>query len=263
MIYDFLIDTHCHLNMEPFREDQKSVIERSIANNVKYMQTICTKLDEALEVRQIAENYKNVYCSVGVHPCNVEKNKIASIDDLIAFSSHEKVISLGETGLDYYHDTNLISEQKISFSNHMNASSLTKLPVIVHTRDAELDTIDIMTSEMKNAEFTGVIHCFTASYEFAKKALDLGMYISVAGIVTFKNASELQSTISRLPLDRLLVETDAPYLAPMPHRGKRNEPAYTKNTAEYLASILGKQFTEIMYKTSENAANLFSKAKFI
>lgn len=260
---NFIIDTHCHLNMEPFKNDLDSVIRNASDNNVKYMQTICTKLEEAQEVREIAEKYDNIYCSAGLHPCNVTNDNVPTPEKLLELTSYDKVISYGETGLDYFHDETFKNSQKISFISHMNASSINKLPIIVHTRDAENDTADLLKSEMNNAEFTGVIHCFTASYEFAKKALDLGLYISIAGIVTFKNAKELQETVAKLPLDRLLVETDAPYLAPMPHRGKRNEPGFTMHTAKYLAGLLRKPYEEICEVTTKNAQHLFSKAKFI
>lgn len=259
---NFLIDTHCHLNMEPFKDDQEQVINRSIDEGVKYMHTICTKLNEAEEVRKISENYKNIFCSVGVHPCNIKDDNIPDIDSLIKLSDFQKVISLGETGLDYFHDSSFKTNQKNSFINHMNASNKNKLPIVVHTRDAENDTIDLLKSEMNNASFTGVIHCFTASYAFAKAVLDLGMYISIAGIITFKNAKDLQDTVSKLPLDRLLVETDAPYLAPMPNRGKRNEPSFTKYTAKFLANLLEKTFEEVQDVTTENAKKLFLKADF-
>ncbi len=258
----FLIDTHCHLNMEPFKDDLDSVINNANSAGIKYLHTICTSLEELPEIISISETNENIYCSVGIHPCNVTEKNIATSEKLSHLSKHPKIISFGETGLDYYHDTKHIRVQKESFINHIHASHSDKLPIIVHTRDAEDDTIDILTSEMKNAPYTGIIHCFTASEKFARKALELGLYISIAGIVTFKNAITLQEIVSKLPLDMILVETDAPYLAPMPHRGKRNEPAFVKYTAEFLAKLHNKSIVEITEITTSNARRVFSKANF-
>lgn len=261
---NFLIDTHCHLNMEQFAQDRQDVINRSFKNGVKYIQTICTMLSEFDDILEIANNNENIYCSVGVHPCNVKQENIPKQDELFNLAKkNKKVISFGETGLDYYHSDKHIQAQQESFRTHLRSSSQALLPVVVHTRDAEEDTINILNSEFKNSEFTGVIHCFTASYEFAKRALDLGFFISFAGIVTFKNARNLQETASKIPLDRILVETDAPFLAPSPHRGKRNEPAYTYHTAEYLAQMHNKSLDEIAHITTDNARRLFTRAKFI
>ncbi len=259
----FLIDTHCHLNMQPFSDDLDAVIQNATNTGVKYLHTICTTINELPEILSIAEKNKNIYCSVGIHPCNVVVDNILPSNKLSELSKHPKIISFGETGLDYYHDTREVKAQKESFINHIIASSQEKLPIIVHTRDAEDDTIEILTTEMRNSPYTGVIHCFTASELFARKALDLGLYISVAGIITFKNAIALQEIISKLPLDRLLIETDAPYLAPTPHRGKRNEPAFIKHTAEFLASLHNKSVSEIMNVTTTNAKKIFTKASFI
>lgn len=258
----YLIDTHCHLNMEQFHDDMEIVIQRANEANVKYLHTICTKLEELDAILEIAEKYKNIYASCGVHPHHARRDSIPSVETLIKLSKHDKIISFGETGLDYYYPDQDVNAQKQSFINHIIASQSEQLPVIVHTRDAENDTLDIIVSEMKDKTFPGVIHCFTASYNFAKKAIDNGFYISIAGIVTFKNASILQYAVSKLPLDRLLIETDSPYLAPIPHRGKRNEPAFVKHTAEFLAGMLGKSFQEIQDVTTNNAKMLFAKAKF-
>ncbi len=258
----YLIDTHCHLNMEQFKDDVELVIQRAKDANVKYLHTICTKLEELGEILKIAEKHENIYASCGVHPHNVSAGTIPTADSLSALAKHPKIISFGETGLDYYYPDQDISAQKQSFVNHITASQSEQLPVIVHTRDAENDTIDIIASEMKNKSFPGVIHCFTASYDFAKKAIDNGLYISIAGIVTFKNANILQDTIIKLPLDRLLIETDSPYLAPIPHRGKRNEPAFVEHTAEFLARLFSKSLQEIQEVTTQNTKELFSKANF-
>ena len=257
-----MIDTHCHLSMDQFKDDVAEVINRAAQENVKYLHTICTKLTELADILKIADSYENIYASCGVHPNNVNSETIPSAETLIELSKHRKIISFGETGLDYYHQNQNIKAQKESFINHIEASKNEKLPVIVHTREAEDDTIDILISEMKEREFSGVIHCFTASYDFAKKSIDNGLYISVAGIVTFKNALSLQEIIAKLPLDKILIETDSPYLAPVPHRGKRNEPAFVKYTAEFLACIFKKTRQEIEEITTNNAKKLFTKAAF-
>lgn len=260
---NFLIDTHCHLNLGYSPEEIPNLIENAKKLNVKYLHTICTGLNEFPEILAIVEKYNNIYCSVGLHPDNAKGDNIASVEDLIEASKHPKVISFGETGLDYYHEGFEKKAQKKSFLNHIYASQAEALPVIVHNRDSDNDVIDILQSEMKNKEFTGIIHCFTASYEFAKKAIDMGLYISIAGIVTFKNAKELQETVKKLPLDKLLVETDSPYLAPTPYRGKRNEPAYTYYTAEYMAELFSMGLEEFSSITTSNAEKIFKKAKFI
>lgn len=259
---NFLIDTHCHLNLGHLKGDEDEIVKRATENGVKYLHTICTRLEEFEEIKSIAYKFPNVYCSVGVHPCNVDETNIPTPENLSKLSKDPKVISFGETGLDYYHPGFDKESQKQSFVNHILASHSEKLPIIVHTREAGDDSIEILTNEMKNNPFTGIIHCFTEEYEFAKKALDLGMYISVAGVVTFKNATKLQETISKLPIDRLLVETDAPYLAPMPMRGKPNEPSYVKFTAGFLSSLLGIPEEIILEETTENAKAIFSKAVF-
>ena len=248
--------------MQPFADDIDQVVLNAKGAGVKYLHSICTRLEELDGILELTQRHDNIYSSVGVHPDNAKKDTIPSVEELIKLSKHPKIISFGETGLDYYHEGQEPPAQKTSFVNHINAASSEKLPVIAHTREAENDTIEILTSEMKNAEFSGIIHCFTASYEFAKKAIDIGLYISIAGIVTFKNAKDLQETVAKLPLDRLLIETDAPYLAPMPHRGKRNEPAYVKHTAEYLATLFGKSFEEVQEITTQNAKDVFAKADF-
>ncbi|MDX1923976.1 MAG: TatD family hydrolase, partial [Rickettsiaceae bacterium] len=250
----FFIDTHCHLNLGHLKDNPEVYIDKSNKAGVKYLHTICTRIEDFDEILSISDKHQNVYCSVGIHPCNVSEETILSEEELCHLSSHPKVISYGETGLDYYHTPFDADLQKKSFINHINAARLTNLPIIVHTRRASEDTLEVLSSEMKNGEFTGIIHCFTENLEFAKKALDLGFYISIAGIVTFKNASELQGVVRHIPLDKLLIETDAPYLAPMPMRGKPNEPSYVKYTAEFLANMLNLGIDEIAQITSQNAA---------
>lgn len=253
-----LIDSHCHLNMLAEKADLEMVIKRAMDNNVAYMQTICTNLEELPEILQIAEKYHNVFASVGVHPNDVKEAVTSEI--IISLTQHPKIISIGETGLDYYRATDNKNEQSISFENHIHAASKTNLPIIVHTREAEQQTIDILTSKMKEALFPGLIHCFTASENLARKMLDIGLYISIAGIVTFKNTQNIQDVIRFIPLERLLIETDSPYLAPVPHRGKANQPAFVKYVAEKIADIKGISLEEVAKVTTQNFITLFSKA---
>ncbi|MBN8828029.1 MAG: TatD family hydrolase [Sphingobacteriia bacterium] len=254
----FIVDSHCHLNFDDFANDFSEVLNRAEENGVKIMQTICTRLSEFEEIKQIAEKYSNIYCSVGVHPCNVIEAEIVSVEKLLELSNHSKVIGFGETGLDYYHEPFDKDKQIQSFKNHIEAARLTGKPVIIHTRDAEEDTINILREEMKKGKFKGLLHCFTGTQNLCEAALELGIYISVSGIITFKNAKELQATIKNVSLKNLLVETDAPYLAPTPHRGKRNEPGYTKHVVEFLAGLKEVDVNEVAEITTKNFKELFN-----
>lgn len=257
-----IVDSHCHLNMKEFHDDLDDVIARSVANGVTHMQTICTKLEDLPGILEITEKYPNVFASVGVHPHDGDEAEDLHPDTLIALSKHPKIIGLGETGLDYYYEHSNRVNQKNAFLSHIHASQETGLPVIIHTRDADADTIDILEAEMKNKSFPGLIHCFSSTEELAFKCLDLGMYISISGIITFKNAESIRDTVSKIPLDRLLVETDAPYLSPIPMRGKRNEPAFTRYVAEKIAEIKGVLPEIIFQQTTSNFFTLFNKAKY-
>jgi TatD DNase family protein len=256
------IDSHCHLNMKDFENDLDNVVSRALEDNVKILHTICTKSSDFPHIKAIAEKYMNVFASFGVHPHAAEQELKLSIEEICTNTNHPKVISIGETGLDYYYEYSNKIAQKELFVKHIQSASITQLPLIVHSRDAELDTIDLLTSEYKNSPFPGLIHCFTASKEFAKQALDIGMYISISGIVTFKTANDLRETIKYVPLDRLLIETDAPYLAPIPFRGKRNEPSFVRYVADELGNLLNKDLGLIAETTSQNFFNLFTKCKF-
>ncbi len=255
-----LVDSHCHLNFPDFKDDLDAVIQRAKDAGVGVMQTICTEMEEFDEVHAIAQRYDGIYCSVGVHPNESGKTKIVSCNELISKTSSKKVIGIGETGLDYHYDTSDRNSQKQSFLEHIRASRETGLPVIVHTRDADEDTIGILSTEISTGLFKGVIHCFTSSKYLADKAVELGFYISLSGIVSFKNAQAIRDAIADVPLDRLLVETDAPYLAPMPHRGKRNEPSFVIYTNKILAEV--KQISEEKCAeiTTQNFFRLFDKA---
>jgi TatD DNase family protein len=255
-----LVDSHCHLNFPDFREDFDQVLKRAELAGVRVMQTICTKVSEFEAILNIAEKHNNIYCSIGVHPNETEGQPLLTAEEIINYSNHPKVIGIGETGLDYYYENSPKDLQIKSFREHIKAARITGLPIIVHTRDADFETIDILQEEMEQGEFKGLIHCFSTSRELAEKAIDLGFYISISGIVTFKKAVELQEIVKDLPLERLLVETDAPYLAPTPYRGKRNEPAFTKHTAEFIASLKNVPYSDVEKATTQNFFSLFSKA---
>ncbi len=225
------------------------------------MLAINTKLKEYDDILNIATQYDNVYGSVGIHPHQAEEEPNVELSELLKRSEHEKIVGIGETGLDYFYDTAPRDLQRNNFRTHLTASAQTNLPVIIHTRDADDDCISIMQEMTKDKAFPGLIHCFTATQELADASLDLGLYISISGIVTFKNAADLREVVKTVPLDRLLIETDAPFLAPIPHRGKTCEPAYVSDTCRYLAEMYGVSAEELREITSHNFFTLFSKAK--
>ena len=255
-----LVDSHCHLNYKGLAEQQGDVLERARARGVTAMLNIATRESEWDDVLAAAEANNDVWASVGIHPHDADNHPDVDTAKLVARAAHPRVIGIGETGLDYYYDKSDRQRQQDSFRRHIHASQQTGLPIIVHTRDAEADTLALLGEEMARMPFTGVIHCFTASDDFARKALDLGLYISISGIVTFKNAAELQATARWLPRDRLLIETDSPFLAPVPHRGKTGEPAFVADTLAYLAELRGEDRQELADATSANFYALFSKA---
>lgn len=254
-----LIDSHCHLNYKGLVEDQADAIARAKAAGVGLMLNISTREREWADVIGVAERDPAVWATVGIHPHEADSHVGVDAEKLVAAAAHPRVVGIGETGLDYYYDHSDRLQQQLSFREHIAAARQTGLPLIVHTRDAEGDTADILTEEMGKGAFTGVIHCFTASADFARIALDLGFYISLSGIVTFKNAKDLQDTARQIPDDRLLVETDAPFLAPAPHRGKVCEPAYVADTARFLAGLRGVPVDDLMEGTSRNFLALFRK----
>jgi TatD DNase family protein len=257
-----IIDSHCHLNMQEFAHDLETVIQNAKASGVEYMQTICTKLDDLEDIIAIATRFPNIFASVGVHPHEVDRAGDLDIltSRLTYLSKHPKIIGIGETGLDYYYEHGSRSNQIKAFISHIHVTQETQLPIIVHTRSADSDTLEVLTSEMKAKAFPGLIHCFSSSEDLAMKCLDLGMYISISGMVTFKNADALRDIILKLPLDRLLVETDSPYLAPHPMRGKRSEPAFTYFVVEKIAEIKGIDKEEVALVTTGNFWRLFKKA---
>jgi TatD DNase family protein len=254
------IDSHCHLNYKGLIEDQANVIERAHAAGVSTMLNISTRESEWDDVIATAEKAENIWATIGIHPHEADGHAQIDTAKLVAKAAHPKVIGIGETGLDYYYDKSDRDQQRRSFRAHIVAARETGLPLIVHTRDAEDDTAEILADEMGKGAFSGVIHCFTASQDFAEKALALGLYISISGIVTFKNAKDLQDSATRVPEDRLLIETDSPFLAPVPHRGKSCEPAYVADTARFLSHLRGVSVDHLAQTTSQNFYRLFSKA---
>jgi len=253
------IDSHCHLNLLAEEEGGlDAVIQQAQENNVDHILCISIDTESCHEIISIAERYPHITASVGIHP-NVDKAENFSVEELIKLASHNKVIAIGETGLDYFRSEGDLEWQRDRFRTHITAAKQLKKPLIIHTREARDDTMDIL--EQENAEEAGgIIHCFTENWETAKRALDIGFYISLSGIVTFKNAKELQEVAKQLPLDRILIETDAPYLAPVPHRGKTNKPAYVKHVAEFLAQLRGDTVENIAAVTSANFRTLFPTA---
>jgi TatD DNase family protein len=256
-----LVDSHCHLDFPDFAPDRADVLSRARNAGVGVMVTIGTRLSKFAEVRAIAESDPALYCSVGVHPHEAEKEGVGDPAPLLERAQHPKVVGIGETGLDYFYKHSAPEAQARSFRAHIAAARESGLPLIVHARDADVDTIRIMADEHRAGAYPGVIHCFTASRELAEHAVALGHYISFSGILTFKNARDIQETAKALPLERILVETDAPYLAPMPNRGKRNEPANVAHTAAFLAKLRGETPERIADATSENFFRLFRKVK--
>lgn len=255
-----LIDSHCHLQYKGVVEDQQGVLERARAAGVHGFLNISTKQSEWDQVIATADREPDVWASVGIHPHEADAHADLGADALREASAHPKVIAIGETGLDYYYDKSDREVQKALFRMHIGIARETGLPIIIHTRDAEDDTASILAEEMEKGAFPALIHCFTASSEFCRKVLDLGLTISLSGIVTFKNAKELQEIAAEIPEDRLLVETDSPFLAPIPHRGRPCEPAFVRSTAEFVANLRGESLETLAANTTRNFHALFTKA---
>ena len=255
-----LIDSHCHLDFPDFAEELDDVVARAGRAGISHMVTISTHLSRFPAVRAVAERYDNIFCSVGIHPHEAGTEREVSVEELVALSDHPKVVGIGETGLDFYYEHSPRDIQERQFRTHIHAARETGLPLIVHTRDADTDTIRIMEQEHAEAPFPGVIHCFSSSRELAERMVDIGLYISFSGIVTFKKAAELREVAAILPLDRILVETDSPYLAPVPKRGKRNEPAFTSYTAAVVATERNMAPDDLAKATTDNFKRLFAKA---
>ncbi|QNE31228.1 TatD family deoxyribonuclease [Sphingomonas sp. NBWT7] len=254
-----LADSHCHLNYKGLVEEQQAVLARARARGVTAMLNIATRESEWDDVLATAEREPDVWATVGIHPHEADQHPHVDTQRLVARAAHPRVVGVGESGLDYYYDHSDRARQQASFRAHIAAAREAGVPIVVHTRDAEEDTAAILRDELGKGAFTGVIHCFTGTGAFADVALDLGFYISLSGIVTFKSARDLQETAKRLPLERLLIETDAPFLAPVPHRGKPGEPAFVADTASFLAMLRGDDLEQLHEVTTRNFHALFSK----
>jgi len=253
-----LVDSHCHLDFADFGEERDAVVARARAAGVGTILTIGTRLDEFPKVEAIAEAYPDIWCSVGAHPHEAADHAATTAAELAVLAAHPRVVGIGETGLDYHYDHSPRDVQQRVFRAHIAAARESRLPLIIHAREADDDIARVLREEGAAA---GVLHCFSSGWGLAEASLDLGFYISISGIVTFKNADELRAIVRDVPLERLLVETDAPYLAPVPYRGKRNEPAFVTATAAAVAALKGVSPEELAAVTSDNFFRLFAKAR--
>jgi len=251
-----LVDSHCHIHFSPLRERLGEVVAHAREQGVRHMLCVSVSLEDGPAIQEVTRRYDGVYASVGVHP-NETEGREPSVEDLVGASASPQIVAIGETGLDYFRSQGDLGWQRERFARHIAAAREVDKPLIVHTRDSGADTVDMLKGE---GAAPGVLHCFTDTWEVARAALDLGYYISFSGIVTFRNADPLREVARRVPLDRLLVETDAPYLAPVPHRGKANEPAYTRFVAQMLAEVRGADPEELAGQTTENFFRLFKGA---
>ena len=254
-----IIDSHCHLDYPNLYNQLDQIVKRAENNLVKYLLTICTTLESYDKIKKIITKYKNIYGTFGIHPH--ESEKYPQVDSKFILNNkrkHNKIIGIGETGLDFYYSHSSKKMQKKSFIEHISAASELNIPIIVHSRNAEIDTYEILKSESKNSNLKVLIHCFTGSKDFAKKLIDLNFYISVSGIITFKKTFQLADTVSSIPIENLLIETDSPYLAPLPHRGKDNEPSYIIHIVEKLSQIKRISKEAVTINTTNNFMKLFN-----
>lgn len=254
-----LVDSHCHLDFADFAEERDAIVQRALDNDIKRLVTICTRVRRFDSIIAIAEAYESVYASVGTHPNNAHEELDVAVEELVELSKHPKVVAIGEAGLDYHYDYAPPAAQDQGFRTHISASRITQLPLVIHARSADEDMISILREETGKGAFPFILHCFSSGAELAQVGVELGGYISFSGILTFKNSPEIREIARNVPRDRLLVETDAPYLAPMPHRGKRNEPSFVRHTAAVLAETIGVSEAEIANITSDNVFRLFTK----
>ena len=255
-----LVDSHCHLDFVDFEAERPAVITRALAAGVTRMVTICTRLRQEPQVRAIAESHPAVFYAAGTHPMSAASEPMATLDELLTIAAHPKMIGIGETGLDYHYTADTKAVQQQSLDVHIEAARRTGLPLIIHARAADDDMASILTAAYKSAPFTCVMHCFSSSAALAQTALDLGFYLSMSGIVAFPKSTDLRAIFATAPLDRVLLETDSPYLAPPPHRGRRNEPAYTAHTAAAGAALYGLPVADFATQTTANFDRLFTKA---
>ena len=256
-----LVDSHCHLDFPDFGQEREAVIARAQAAGADLMVTISTRVKRFDEIRAIAEAHDSVWCSVGTHPHNAAEELDVTTADLVRLSAHPRVVAIGEAGLDYFYDRSPREAQAEGFRRHIAAARETGLPLVIHSRDADVDMAAILEEETGKGPFPFILHCFSSGRALADAGVRLGGYVSFSGILTFRKSTELREIAAGIPRDRLLVETDAPYLAPMPHRGSRNEPAFVANTAAVLAETLGVTPDEIARQTTENFLRLFQKVK--
>ena len=255
-----IVDSHCHLDFPDFEGEVDAVVARAANAGVTRMITICTRMREQQQVREIAEKHPGVFFAAGTHPMNAAEEPLVEVTELEALAAHPKMVGIGETGLDYHYTAETAARQKESLLVHIEAARRTGLPMIIHARDADADMARILSDEYGAGSFSCVMHCFTASAELAQTALGLGFYLSISGIATFKSAGALREVFAAAPVDRILVETDSPYLAPMPHRGKRNEPAFTADTARATAHLFEMDLPQFARQTSANFDRLFARA---
>lgn len=253
-----LVDSHCHIDFDPLHPRIDDVLANARANDVDYLLCVCVNLEDLPAVLSLAEQHDHIFASVGVHP-NEQSGREPDTSELVRLAAHPRVVAIGETGLDYFRSQGDLDWQRERFRRHIHAARECGKPLIIHSRDARADTIRLM-SEERAGEAGGVMHCFAEDWDMAEQALALGFYISFSGIVTFKNAKAVQEVARKAPLDRILVETDSPYLAPVPYRGKTNEPAYVRHTAECVAELRGLSYGEVAAATSDNFFRLFSQA---
>ncbi len=255
-----IVDSHCHLDFPDFEGERDAIVARAVAAGVTRMVTICTRLRQAPAVQAIAETYPGVFFAAGTHPMSAADEPMATVDALVALARHPKFVGIGETGLDYHYTPDSKAVQQQSLRVHIEAARRTGLPLIIHARDADDDMAQILTEEYRGGAYSCVMHCFSSSAALAETALGLGFYLSMSGIAAFPKSSELRAIFAAAPLDRILVETDSPYLAPPPHRGRRNEPAYTAHTAKVGAEVFGISYEAFARATSANFDRLFAKA---
>lgn len=255
-----LVDSHCHLEFPDFGNEQADLVYRANANGVGCMVSICTRVGRFADVLAVAERFPMVYCSVGTHPHNAVEERDITVDHLIALTAHPKVVAIGEAGLDFHYERESAEDQDAVFRTHIAAARQTGLPLVIHARDADDAMGQILREEMQNGQFNAVLHCFSSGRALAELGISLGLYVSFSGILTFKSSDKLREIARDLPPDRLLVETDAPYLAPVPHRGHRNEPSHVRYTAQALADIRGLSIDELSEITTANFFRLFGKA---
>ena len=256
-----ITDSHCHLDFADFNENLKETVEKAVRSGVSRMVTICTRLKDEPNVRGIAEKFESVLYAAGTHPMNAQKEPMINVAHLLEMSKHPKFVGIGETGLDYYYTKETKEDQKKSLLLHIEAAQRSSLPLIIHARAADKEIADILESEDKNTKFSCVMHCFSSGKELAIKMLDLGFYLSMSGIITFPKSDKLRDIFSLAPVDRILVETDSPYLAPPPYRGKRNEPAYVAITARKGAEIFDVSYEDFAHQIEKNFERVFPKAK--